>query len=58
METFTKVIILLLLAGCSHNTHVNDFCLIYEPIYISDYDTDETVYQVLETNKIFEDLCE
>jgi hypothetical protein len=50
--------ILMLFGGCAKNTTVNDFCMIYNPIF-PDYEADsaETIRQIDWNNVVFEELC-
>lgn len=47
------------LSGCAKSTQgaKNSFCLIYEPIYMSVHDTEETKRQIDLNNAAFEELC-
>ena len=46
------------MSGCAANTGVTDtFCLLYQPIYASSKDTEETQRQVDLNNGIFECRC-
>ncbi len=48
---------MLTLTGCGGASPVNDFCLIYEPVYVSKDDSDETVRQTMRNNVAWEALC-
>ena len=37
---------------------LSEFCLIYEPVYVSTQDTGETVRQVMRNNAAWEALCD
>ena len=45
------------LAGCATVSPASDFCLIYEPVYVSGEDTAETVRQVMRNNAAWAELC-
>lgn len=50
--------ILVALAACASDSRaVSDFCLIYEPVYVSDSDSAETVDQVMRNNAAWNALC-
>lgn len=51
--------ILLTLGACATaSPGASEFCLIYEPVYVSDRDTGETVAQVMRNNAAWEALCD
>ena len=49
-------VILLIVASCARSTK-GDFCLIYEPFYTSDFDTEETREQADAMNAAYDELC-
>lgn len=53
------ILILLLLASCSHAGNENSFCLIANPILVGDGDelTPETAREILEHNRIGHAVC-
>lgn len=53
------ILVLLLLASCSHAGSANSFCLIANPIYVGGGDslTEETAKEILEHNKVGHALC-
>lgn len=53
------VTMLATLAACASDSPVgSDFCLIYEPVYVADSDSVETVGQVMRNNAAWAALCE
>lgn len=51
--------ILLVPGACATaSPGAGDFCLIYEPVYVSEQDTAETVRQVMRNNAAWVTLCE
>ena len=44
-------------AGCAQNIVENSYCLIYQPVYFSDDDTEETVKQLMKNNASYESVC-
>ena len=48
----------IMLTSCASVSPVSDFCLIYEPVYVSDDDTEETVRQVMLNNAAWEEICQ
>jgi len=52
-------VILLIVSGCGINTRgISSFCEIYEPVYTSAQDTEETRAQVDRNNAAYEDVCQ
>lgn len=51
-------LILTTLSACGTSSPVRDFCLIYEPIYHSPADTEETRQQADRNNAAWLELCE
>ena len=51
-------LILIMLTGCAMNSPADDYCLIYEPVYVSNEDTAETVTQVMRNNAVWKELCQ
>ena len=49
--------IALLLSGCVSVGGANNFCRIYEPVYTSEEDTEETVEAVGRNNAVYMVLC-
>lgn len=46
------------LAACAGDSPArSDFCLIYEPVYVSDRDSGETIAQVMRNNAAWVALC-
>jgi hypothetical protein len=54
----TISIILPLLSGCATNIPVSNFCLIYEPVYTDQNDTEITKGQVDRNNAAYDCLCD
>jgi len=51
-------LMLLSVSGCQNFTAATDtFCLIYQPVYASRLDTEETRQQVTDNNVAYESLC-
>lgn len=51
--------ILALPAACANGSPgAGDFCLIYEPVYVSPSDSEETVGQVMRNNAAWVELCD
>ena len=48
---------LLTVTGCERNIPANSYCLVYQPVYISEDDTEETLKQVDANNAAYEELC-
>lgn len=46
----------LFVQSCATNTN-GDFCLVYEPVYSCDDDTEETRVQIDRNNVVYERLC-
>lgn len=56
---YLLTLMVILLSGCVTSTPAdNSFCLIYEPVYTSVKDTEDTKLQVDTNNLAFECLCE
>ncbi len=51
------VVVTILLSACAKNLD-GDFCLLYEPVYSSAQDTEETQKQIDNNNVVWEVLCE
>ncbi len=51
------LITLTMLTSCVGNIPASEFCLIYEPVYVSDDDTEETVRQVMLNNAAYDEIC-
>jgi len=50
---------LIMLAGCAGDSPaVSDFCVLYEPVYVSQDDTAETVRQAMRNNAVWQALCD
>jgi hypothetical protein len=47
----------LMLVSCTTSTVVDSYCLIAEPIFFSDADSEETIKQVLRENAKYDELC-
>lgn len=48
-----------MLAGCAGGSPATgDFCLLYEPVYVSQEDTAETVRQAMRNNAVWQALCD
>lgn len=58
MRLMMFLMTLALLSGCETVSPVNDYCLIYEPIYSSMDDTEETYRQVNRENAKYLAVCE
>lgn len=48
---------LLTVTGCVKNIPADSFCLVFQPIYTSESDTEETLKQVDANNAVYEELC-
>jgi len=51
-------LILLLLTGCATASRGADYCMVYEPVYTSPEDTEETRTQVDGNNAVWLELCD
>lgn len=58
MRLMTLLTTVVLLSGCVSASPVSDYCTIYEPIYSSMEDTEETVRQINRENVKFLAVCE
>ena len=47
-----------LLSGCASASSVSDYCVVYEPIYSSMEDTEETARQIDRENAKYLAVCE
>ena len=50
-------VLVLMLVSCATSTAVDSYCLIAEPIFFSDADSEETIKQVLRENAKYDELC-
>jgi hypothetical protein len=48
---------MLNVTGCAPSTQESSFCLIYQPVYMSKRDTEETKRQIDENNAAYEAAC-
>lgn len=46
------------LAGCAAGSPASEFCLIYEPIYVSAGDSEATVEQAMRNNAAWLAICD
>tara|TARA_Y100000310_G_scaffold67277_1_gene62601 strand:- start:35247 stop:35393 length:147 start_codon:yes stop_codon:yes gene_type:complete len=46
-----------MLAGCATSIAVDSYCLIAEPVFFSDADSEETVRQITRENAKYDELC-
>ena len=51
-------LIVTLLSGCANGSSVNNFCLLYEPIYHGDEDSEDTRGQIDRQNAIWLEVCD
>lgn len=52
-----SIMILIMLSACARGLS-GDFCMIYEPVYISPEDSEETLKQVDKNNAAWLEMCE
>lgn len=57
MCAIISLVILSMLSGCVTGSHAGSFCGIYQPVYTSTFDTEETRKQVDENNAVWEKEC-
>ena len=50
------IVMLIMLSACAKNSS-DSFCLIYQPIYMSDEDSAKTKIQIDANNAAWEELC-
>ena len=48
---------LLSVTACAKNIPVNSFCAIYEPVFSSVLDTEETLKQIDKNNAAYDEVC-
>ena len=58
MRLMTLLVTVISLSGCKTVSPASDYCTIYEPIYSSMEDTEETVRQINRENVKFLAVCE
>lgn len=51
-------LIVTLLSGCANGSAVNSFCLLYEPIYHGEEDSEDTRGQIDRQNAIWLEVCD
>jgi hypothetical protein len=56
LSAIVCMLTLILCGGCARNSG-GDFCLIYQPIYTSVEDTEQTQDQVDINNAVWQELC-
>ena len=49
--------LLLMLPSCVISTVVDSYCLIAEPVFFSDVDSEETIRQITRENAKYDELC-
>lgn len=47
-----------LLSGCANGSSVNSYCLLYEPIYHGEDDSEDTRGQIDRQNAIWLEVCD
>lgn len=51
-------LIAILLSGCANGSAVNSYCLLYEPIYHGEEDSEDTRGQIDRQNAIWLEVCD
>jgi hypothetical protein len=51
-------LIVTLLSGCANGSAVNSYCLLYEPIYHGEEDSEDTRGQIDRQNAIWLEVCD
>ncbi len=59
LRVTVSLMMLTMLGACANGSSArNSFCLIYEPVYTCDADTEKTRQQADRNNAVWFDLCE